>query len=333
MPPERKEIEHIPEKYEKLVKSSRNKDKTDRRELLSLDNYLEYVGTDYEQHNWETVQDWIKDCIGEKDHDREYVRQRYYHVNDFYEWLEKKEIITRNPCHKVDYDHFFKGISGENKKDDYAYDDLYYLTPDGIDKLIENVPAPEARNRLLIKLMYQTGVRAKEATEIRRDADRIDRGKRSIGLDRKNRSITLMTAKKRGKREPRTVYYKPTLDPFLDRWETARKSFKNAVDSPYLFPSRASEQMDPEAVNDVVRKAADKADIQNDLYEDSNGGERKQITSHCLRHSYAHSFMTSGGDIRTLQVLLGHSSIDITEKYLRWADDTYEDLARKHIPR
>jgi integrase/recombinase XerD len=44
------------------------------------------------------------------------------------------------------------------------------------------------------------------------------------------------------------------------------------------------------------------------------------VTPHVLRHSYATDFLNRGGNIRTLQIILGHSSLATTERYLHITD-------------
>ena len=62
------------------------------------------------------------------------------------------------------------------------------------------------------------------------------------------------------------------------------------------------------SVQNIVRSAAQKAKI------------HKKITPHSLRHSWAVSLLNSGVDIRTIQVMLGHSSIETTMRYLQLSD-------------
>lgn len=58
-----------------------------------------------------------------------------------------------------------------------------------------------------------------------------------------------------------------------------------------------------------------------------------RVTSHQLRHSFATHMIDHGADIRNVQQLLGHSSLDTTMKYARVTSTPVSEVYRKSHPR
>jgi site-specific recombinase XerD len=87
---------------------------------------------------------------------------------------------------------------------------------------------------------------------------------------------------------------------------------------PYLFAGHnAQRPLSAGAIHCVLKKAAKKA------------GLSKKVSMHTLRHSFATHLLEAGGDIRVLQVLLGHGSIRTTIQYTRVSS---QHLARTTSP-
>lgn len=72
----------------------------------------------------------------------------------------------------------------------------------------------------------------------------------------------------------------------------------------YLFLSRDGRAIQPESVRLVLKTAA------------SAVGITKRVTPHCLRHSFATHLLESGTDIRSIQAMLGHQSLETTQRYM-----------------
>lgn len=83
----------------------------------------------------------------------------------------------------------------------------------------------------------------------------------------------------------------------------------------YLFPSAYCNKLDTNQVIHNFRKYGQEANI------------KQRCTPHVFRHTFAVSFLKNGGDVFTLQRILGHSTLEMTRRYVQL---TSNDLIRKH---
>lgn len=56
-----------------------------------------------------------------------------------------------------------------------------------------------------------------------------------------------------------------------------------------------------------------------------------RLKPHLLRHTFATSYILGGGDISSLRLILGHSDIKVTEKYLHISNTLYLSAGRNNI--
>ena len=235
-------------------------------------------------------------------------------LSTFYEELTVNGRIESNPMSPTPT-QVQRAISDKNdtKKEKHSPDNdrVEHLEPEEVQKLVENVREPTVRNKLLIRLMAQTGVRPHEAAKITLDR-----------LDRENRTIKIVSDKTG---DSRKVVYQENLSPLIRLWLDGgyRDVFKSARDSDYLFVSRKKEKINGNTINKVVKDAAEEAGLQEVFYTDGAGGKRVKITAHSLRHTFAVIALRpdengDSMDIGYIQRILGHDDITTTE-------DTYLD--------
>lgn len=237
------------------------------------------------------------------------VQSRYDSVKLLYDFLaDLRGDVAEHPVEDLKRREFTNG-NGSKK---HGGDELSYVTAAEVDKLAGNVPNPKVRNELLVRLLFQTGLRRGEVTLVELD-----------NIDRENRSIRVYAPKTD---DWRTVFYQPSLDFLLDRWvEAYRQKHGTADRSPYLFPTRQSEKLRPQQVNRVARTAAENAGIQEVLFRDADGRPHYRVTAHALRHGHAVHSLKSGIDIRTLAEHMGHENIETTMQYLRIVERDVKD--------
>lgn len=236
------------------------------------------------------------------------IRGRFDSVKLLYDFLAGEwDVMEESPVEDLKRSKYTG--NGDPKK--YAGDgELPRVRPDEKEMMAEHAPSPELRNELIIRLLWQTGTRRQELSDVKID-----------DIDREERSIRVHSSKTE---KHRTVYYQPNLDFLIEQWLDAgfRDSYRPAADSPYFFVTLRSEKLSSHAINEVVKKAAENAGIQEVLYVDGGGQNRHRITAHAMRHGHAVQALKSDGiTIREVQKHLGHESIDQTEKYLRLIEE------------
>jgi len=234
----------------------------------------------------------------------------YAAVRLLYKYLVRKDILEANPADDINRSNLNSLTSGTKKHDASV---KAYVTKSEKEALVEHTPTPTLRNRLIIRLLWQTGLRRHELATL--ELDDLDRGERSIKVySDKTHSA-------------RTVYYQPSLDFLLDQWLDGgyRDSYPPAADSPYLIISQRREHIGNDTIGKLVVQAAKNAGIQEVLYEDAAGKPHYRITAHALRHGHAIHSIKSGIDLRRVQQHLGHQNLSTTERYLQFLDEDVKE--------
>jgi integrase/recombinase XerD len=151
------------------------------------------------------------------------------------------------------------------------------------------------KHRTILMTAYGAGMRIAEACSLR-----------TADIDSKRMVIHIHHGK--GKKDRCVMLSDRLLRCLREYWKHARPP------APYLFPGALPERpLSTDAVRRVVKKAI------------AECGFEKRVTPHTVRHSFATHLLESGVDIRTIQILLGHSSIRTTEQYTK--------VSTRHIAR
>lgn len=199
-----------------------------------------------------------------------------------------------------------------------------YLSEEEVAAMIEDVPKPTLRSELILKLLYQTGVRRMELATI--ELDRVDLESREIQVYADKTD------------EWRTVGYRSSLRDSLNLWlQTGRNDEPGYFeDNPYLFPSASSrgenDHISGETIRKTVVEAAERAGIQEAYGEDATGKDQNKVVPHSLRHAFAVHSAENGVPAPHLQTILGHHSLDITQIYAEIAEQDAVDMLKKRGP-
>lgn len=156
------------------------------------------------------------------------------------------------------------------------------------------------RDRAIVLFLLDTGVRAQELCSL------------TIGdVDMKSGAVQV----RHGKGDKgRTVYLGTTAKAALWSYLSRRPEVERRPDAP-LFETRRGQPLDRSALRKMLLGAGQRAEI------------TETVNPHRFRHTFAVNYLRNGGDVYTLQRLLGHATMEMVKRYLALAQT---DIAEAH---
>ncbi|MCL4480271.1 MAG: tyrosine-type recombinase/integrase, partial [Candidatus Thermoplasmatota archaeon] len=179
-----------------------------------------------------------------------------------------------------------------------------YLTEREMADLLDS-SKDDMRANLIISLLANTGIRVGELCKIR-----------LTDVDLEERIVHIKSGK--GDKDRIVVIPDTTAKALSDY---LKQRILIDTDSPYLILSNRKKGYDPSTIERIVKNIAAKSGIQ------------KHVTPHVLRHTFATAVLRNGGDIRFIQQILGHASLNTTEIYTHIDDSALKEMYEKHRPR
>jgi len=179
-----------------------------------------------------------------------------------------------------------------------------FLSLDELNSVFKAVPADDKleslRDLTILTVLFSTGLRVSELT----------------GLKRKNIDLKRGEFMVRGKGDkPRVVFLSPEASKLLQKYFDRRTDNAEAA---FISHAGATPHtpLTPRSIQRIVQKYATLA------------GLVKKVTPHVIRHSFATDLLINGADIRSVQAMLGHSSITTTQIYTHITNPQLKEVHR-----
>ncbi len=228
----------------------------------------------------------------DKDLDKSSISRKLCSLRNFYKYLHKKNYIESNPFNLI-----------HNPKKDFKLPK--YLNNEDIEKIFTyNKDTPLGiRDRLIIELLFDTGIRVSEAVNIKL-SDINDDSIKVLGKGSKYR----------------IVYFGECFKDILKEYLGVRNDLVK-TNHDYLIVNARGNKISDKGIRIILDKVTKETNID------------KHYTPHSLRHSFATSMLSEGADITTVKELLGHSSVSSTSIYTHVTNERLRAVYLKNHPR
>ncbi len=261
-----------------------------RRKKRVANCYLQYL-SEYQKPIAETTLIDIEGYLGTLSYLKEtsYNTSYVYTLRDFYRYLYQSKLIA------IDWgDYITKKKTPQTLPRNIPLNLMLQLcTPTKTDlkQLEKSVVA--IRNQAIIEFLFSTGVRGSELLEAK------------IQYLSSDLSECFIPTKKKG--TPRYVYLGKSARKYLGRYLQKRginnfDQLNSSQLNDYIFVNKNSKKLSKTSLNNIVQACAKKR-------------IGTVVTPHMFRHTFATEMLRSSGCLRTVQLLLGHTSIASTQKY------------------
>jgi site-specific recombinase XerD len=235
---------------------------------VHIRHFLWYLAS--ESHRWNSTSPAAK-----KQASSTTVNDYFRALRTFFNWLEREELIIENPFMNLKTPKVDKKI-------------IQALSPTEIDrlfKLCSRKSAIDVRNKAILSVFLDTGLRISELADLTLDDVNMDNASLLVrnGKGGKQRIVRIGVKAQKALWKYVSVY---------------RKGSGNK-----LFLNRSGDSLGLLGIKILIKRLGDKAKV--------------KLHPHKLRHTFAISFLHAGGDVFSLQFLLGHNTLSMTQRYLQ----------------
>lgn len=290
-----------------------------------VDSYYSYLAV-IKGLSKNTLESYIRDCKKfilylKKDNVFELSKIKHSHILDFLTELKYKKSKPRTIArYIVSIKQFFKyllieKIITEDPTINIRTPKLSVSLPDilSLQEIEQLLESPDdstnigQRDSTMLEVLYGTGIRVSELINLELNGLNFDLGYIMVmGKGSKERIVPLGSI---------------ALRKVKSYIEYGRNALLKDKSSDYLFLNRNGKRMTRQGFWKNLRQYVIKSGI------------NKTVTPHTIRHTFATHLLERGADLRTIQILLGHSDISSTQIYTHIDVKRLKDIHAKHHPR
>ena len=218
-------------------------------------------------------------------------------IKQFFKYLQIEKILTEDPTAHLRTPKMKKSIPGVISLEEV---EIILASPNEL--TLEGI-----RDSAMLEVLYATGIRVSELIGIK--------------LNEVNFEMGFVIVYGKGSKERIVPMGEKAQEKLKIYMLESRPALLKSRDSKELFVTRRGKGMTRQGFWKLIKTYALKAGIS------------KKISPHTLRHSFATHLLERGADLRTIQIMLGHSDISTTQIYTHVENERLKEIHKKYHPR
>lgn len=238
------------------------------------------------------------DYLTQKKYASRTITRKISALRTFFKFLKKQQLIKQDPCELV---HL--------KSHSHILPEFFYNKE--LEELLAATAGDEPlkqRNRVILEILYGTGIRVSEASNL--TLQQIDFGMKIIlihGKGDKDRYVPLGSKAQ------------AAITTYLQSGR--RQLMGSQTEHNFLLVNNHGQKLTSRGIEYILKEIIKQTNLTANIHP------------HMLRHSFATQMLNNGADLRTVQELLGHSSLSTTQIYTHLTMEHLQQDYRKYFPR
>lgn len=266
-----------------------------QEDLKTYYRFLDEKKISYQNITNDEIRRFLK-YLNSKKYSKNTISRLLSTLRHYYNYLITQKIVFKNP---------FKVIRNP-KKDKRMPNFLQY---DELEKIINSIELTDEfniRNRLIIELLYATGLRVSELSNLK-----------IADFNFKTKEIRVIG---KGSKE-RIVFFGEYANEVLLLYLKEARPKLSKQSNEYLLLNKNGTKLSTRGIELVIEKVIKELSIKH------------HISPHTIRHTFATDLLNNGADLKSVQELLGHSSLSTTQIYTHLTNERLRSVYLQAFPR
>ena len=276
-------------------KLSENTLQSYRRDIVQFEQYTNNNRINYQKITDEEMKKYF-DYLQETGKKTSTISRNVASIRSFYQFLVRNKKVKKDPTEKIQSPKVEKKVPS-------------ILTSSEIELLLDqpkNIDLKGIRDKAMLEFAYATGMRVTEIISLNIEDVNLKDGLVSCKYGSRQRNIPLGSL---------------SLKALADYIENSRPILIKDEKVNALFVNTNGKRLTRQGFWKIVKYYKDQAHI------------TKDITPHVLRHSFATHLLQNGADLKSIQMMLGHSDISSTQVYMQFQDESIKNIYKHAHPR